>query len=126
MSRIEEIRGKLSDTPMITPVSDADLEAIKSKFVDVPTQYIEFLKEIGDGEIGNIQVYGGLIPPSDIYPCPEGDLSNIVLFGDDFQGYCFGFDISKQFVLVEVDPRGNARTRSEKDFLALIESYLSE
>ncbi len=111
---------------MLTKISDNDLAAIRVVYPDLPFEYSEFLSRIGFGEVGDIRLYGGPILPSEIYPKPKGDLSHIILFGDDCQGYCFGFDLLRQFSIVEVDPRGNPRKEGEFGFISLIESYLSE
>lgn len=126
MTDIDSIKGRLHNMSMLTPVSAKDAEALKTEFIGIPIEYTDFLEKVGYGEVGNIRIYEAPTSPGDIFPKPRGDLSGIVLFGDDFQGYCFGFDITKDFLLVEVDPRGNPRPRCEKCFLALIAGYISE
>jgi hypothetical protein len=126
MTDIDSIRGRLHDMSMLTPISANDTEALKVEFVGIPIEYTEFLEKVGYGEVGDIRIYEAPTSPDDIYPVAQGDLSGIVLFGDDFQGYCFGFDTTKNFCLVEVDPRGNPRPRSEKGFLSLIAGYIPE
>lgn len=40
------------------------------------------------------------------------------------QGYCFGFDKSRGFALIEVDPRGTPQDIAEHDFLSFVAAYL--
>ena len=126
MSQIANIRKKLSDVSQVTPVSIADVETLKAQFVGIPSEYVEFMSQVGYGEIGSIRIYEAPTSPDAIYPSPQSDLSEIVLFGDDFQGYCFGFDTRTGYSLIEVDPRGKVRPRSENDFVSLIASYITE
>jgi hypothetical protein len=124
MTRIDEIRQRLSSTTKLTRLTPDELQKLRGEFPGRPEDYLQFLGEIGFGNLEAIFLYGGPIPPTDIYPRPKGDLSSIVLIGDDFQAYGFGFDVRNHFSMVEVDPRGNAESRPEKDFLSLMESYL--
>lgn len=64
------------------------------------------------------------MPPSETYPNFQGDLLNVMLIGDDMQGYCFGFDKSRGFALIEVDPRGTPQDIAEHDFLSFVAAYL--
>lgn len=120
----ERIKARLKDLSLATPVSVDDTDKIKAEFPGIPREYTDFLEKIGFGEVGALRIYEAPISPDDIYPCPKGDLSGIILLGDDFQGYCFGFDTRKNFTIVEVEPRGNPRFRSEKGFLSLVAGYL--
>lgn len=48
-------------------------------------------------------IYGGPISPSFVYdPVAAKEVGDIVLFGDDFQGYCVGFDPGARWRVVEV------------------------
>jgi hypothetical protein len=72
----------------------------------VPQDYIDFLKEIGWGTIGEMYyaIYSGLIEPNEIYdPIRAKDLDGILLFGDDYSGYCAGFVKKDSWQLVEID-----------------------
>jgi hypothetical protein len=126
MTDIISIKERLQDLSLLTPLSAKETEELKAEFVGLPIEYTDFLEKLGYGDVGDVRIYGAPTSPDDIYPKPQGDLSGIVLFGDDFQGYCFGFDTTKGFCLVEVDPRGIPRPRSEKGFLSLIAGYITE
>jgi hypothetical protein len=123
MTDLEEIRQRLSRISNLTQLPLSDLEKLKIKFHGLPVDYLDFLHVVGFGNLEELQIYSGPVSSGSIYPKPEGDLSDVKLFGDDFQGYCFGFDTRRGYSLVDVDPRGNASPRAEKDFLTLIASY---
>ena len=125
MTGIDSIKERLHESSILTPVSAIDTEALRAEFVGIPIEYTDFLEKVGYGDVGDIRLYESPTSPSDIYPKPQGDLSGIVLLGDDFQGYCFGFDTAKDFCLVEVDPRGHPRPLSEDGFLFLIAGYIT-
>ena len=126
MTDINSIKERLHDVSMLTPISAIDTKLLKAEFVGVPIEYTDFLEKVGFGDVGDVRIYEFPTAPDDIYPKPQSDLSGIVLFGDDYQGYCFGFDTTKNYCLVEVDPRGNPRLRSEEGFLSLIAGYIPE
>ena len=72
----------------------------------VTQDYIAFLKEIGWGTIGEMYyaIYSGLIEPDEIYdPINAKELDGILLFGDDYSGYCEGFMKKDNWQLVEID-----------------------
>ncbi len=126
MTDIHSIKSRLQDTSKLTPVPASDLKALQAEFAGIPDEYTDFLEKVGYGAVGDIRIYEAPTPPCDIYPEAQGNLSGIILFGDDFQGYCFGFDSTKKFSLVEVDPRGNARPRSANGFLSLVAGFIPE
>ncbi|UAC49715.1 hypothetical protein K6959_07960 [Bacillus aquiflavi] len=82
-------------------------EEINKILFNDPTvlDYIQFSLEIGWGTIGEMHdaIYSGLIETDDIYdPSTAKEQKNIVLFGDDFSGYCGGF-MKDEWKLVEID-----------------------
>lgn len=125
MSIIDQLQRQFagSDLRQLTP---AEISELKAETPELPQDYLGFLGMIGCGNLGELQVYSGPISPAFVYPQPKGDLSKIVLIGDDLQGYCFGFDTGRQGVLVEVDPRGVPRDRSEGSFLSLVERFFPD
>lgn len=70
-----------------------------------PKDYIDFLLEIGAGELGNASymIYSGLIESVELYGEDLAGAGGVFLFGDDFQGYCTGFR-GGDWKVVEVDP----------------------
>jgi|GEM_PF-1144088 len=126
VNRIEKLKLRLSRSPGLVQLAPSEQEELKCSFRGLPEEYVHFLGTIGFGNFEVIQLYSGPVTPSSVYPRPKQNLSHIILFGDDFQGYCFGFDMEQHFALVEVDPRGNARRRMEDGFVAFIEGYAPE
>lgn len=83
-----------------------EVEALRSEFPGLPEEYLAFLVDFGYGVHGRIHFYSGPVPPGDIYESEEG-LEDLLLFGDDGQGYCYGFE-TRGFQVVEVSPEGEA------------------
>lgn len=75
-----------------TPLTEAEVAEIQSHYPVLPADYFRYLREVGWGstESGKM-IYSGPVPPRDIYGSRLGD-SQVLLVGDDTQGYCFGFD----------------------------------
>jgi len=89
----------------LKPCDEDSLQQVRRFKPDVPQDYIEFLREIGAGEIGKGQytLYSGLVEPREIYGEVPQEVAKIVLFGDDMQGFCAGFDTTN-WKIVEIDP----------------------
>jgi hypothetical protein len=86
--------------------SEKELESEIEKYQNTPSDYVDFLREIGYGEIGDgyFMLYSGFVNPSDIYDQTKADKLRYILFiGDDFNGRCIGFENSHLWELVEVD-----------------------
>ncbi|MES2792234.1 MAG: hypothetical protein V4719_21635 [Planctomycetota bacterium] len=126
MDQLEELQQRLTKTSSLTKLTPRQIERLQGDFPGLPDEYVRFLSLIGYGNLEELQLYSGLVSPGSIYPKPQSDLSGIMLFGDDFQGYCFGFDIHRQFSLIEVDPRGNLQPSMQSGFLSFIASYVSD
>jgi len=126
VSEMQVLQDRLARIPNLTRLRDEDVDKLRLEYPGLPCEYLEFLSLVGYGNLEELQLYSGPTSAKSIYPQPKGDLSGIVLFGDDFQGYCFGFDTRKDFCLVEIDPRGNPRPRSEKGFLSLVAGFIPE
>ncbi|WP_010243295.1 hypothetical protein [Acetivibrio cellulolyticus] len=114
MSRFKDLISILGEKGLISSfekISTEDIEREIKENPGVPIDYIDFLQEIGFGDIGNdayFMFYSGLIPAKDIYGEENIDeLRNILLLGDDFSGYCVGFMTSEDWALVEVDEGRN-------------------
>ncbi len=85
---------------------DKELEAQIKRYPGIPCDYMDFLKEIGYGDIGDgyLIIYSSLISPSDVYDSVKANkLRDIVFLGDDFSGNCIGFENFGVRELVEVD-----------------------
>src|SRR5262245_57275087 len=70
----------------------ADLEALKADHPELPSEYFDYLLNVGSGvaESGRM-IYSGPVEPTSIFG-GRFQYSSVVLLGDDMQGYCFGFD----------------------------------
>lgn len=108
MGRYDEIIYILNEKNLLSrfsKLSDQEVNAEIEENPDMPDDYIEFLKCVGYGDIGddNYMIYSGLVTPEDIFDeITSKTLKNILLFGDDFNGYCAGFLTTDNWRLVEV------------------------
>jgi hypothetical protein len=118
---LQQRLAKLSGLVQLLP---SEIDELQRAIPSLPEEYLRFLRVVGYGTLGDLQLYSGPVWSGSIYPERKADLSHIALFGDDFQGYCFGFDTCQGFSVVEVDPRGSVGWRSERTFLSLIETYV--
>ncbi len=93
----------------LQPVTSAMLAHLSECYPSLPEDYSTFLKEFGSGAVGADQplfiLYDGLLAPNEIYDADSATaLEGILLFGDDMQGYCAGFDTDNAWQVVEIDP----------------------
>ena len=101
--------------------------ALKQKtFGDVPNDYIDFLTHIGFGEIGNsdFMLYGGLLKPEEVFGDSDPRLSNLLLLGDDFQGFNTAFD-TRDWSIVEIDPTNFTRMTVGHSFESFIRAKIA-
>ena len=124
MPLFEKVRRRASRIPDLVRLSDTEILNLRSTVPGLPEDYLQFLETVGFGGLEGIQIYSGPVSPSSLYGNFKGDPSSIILFGDDMQGYCFGFDTKRGFSLVEVDPQGSPETLAEDSFLSLVAAYL--
>lgn len=85
---------------------DSHIEEQSKSYFGMPDDYIEFVKKIGYGDIGEeyFVLYSGLVEPSDIYDVDKARrLRDIVFIGDDYKGHCLGFETYGNWELIEVD-----------------------
>lgn len=93
----------------LQPVASSMLAHLIECYPSLPSDYSAFLKEFGSGAVGAEQplfiLYDGLLAPDEIYDAQSATaLDGILLFGDDMQGYCAGFDTDNAWEVVEIDP----------------------
>lgn len=96
---------------------------MRLQYPSVPREYFDFLSEIGWGNVGGAMIYEGLVRAGTIYPSLLPKDAEVVLFGDDWTGYGFGFDLKRNGCLVEVDPDGEVEGVDE-DFSNFIGDYV--
>ncbi|MDP4181552.1 MAG: hypothetical protein Q8942_10705 [Bacillota bacterium] len=83
-----------------------EIDELIMKHPGVPTDYIEFLEEIGYGDIGEeyFMLYGSLVDAEVIYGKSKCDgLKDIVFLGDYYNGHSIGFSKKGEWEMVEVD-----------------------
>jgi hypothetical protein len=125
MSMFINIKEKVEDLTLLMKATDKDVSAIKSNYPSIPDDYLEFLKEVGSGNLGILAVYSSPMKATEVYTsASESELSSFVLFADDMQGYCYAFDKTANYRVVEIDPRGNVDYSIEHDFLEFINSFI--
>ncbi len=123
MSNFEELVGHFSAESSLTKASVQKLQTLRSKYRGIPEHYLRFLEIAGYGNLGGISLYSGPVEAHEVYSNATGRLADILLIGDDFQGYCFGFDPTDNWRIVEVSPRGEIDTTVESEFLSLLNGY---
>jgi hypothetical protein len=122
MINYEEIRDEIEDLSRLTLLADGRKEVLLE--VGYPAEYIEFLGKIGYGNLGSIQLYSAPVQSDSIYAISKSDLGGIVLFGDDHQGYCYGFDTGQAMGVVVVNPRGEVEQTVNGGFDTIINNHL--
>lgn len=124
MSSFEEIIEHFSSEGTLTKLPAEKVELLRNKHSGIPESYLRFLEHAGFGNLGSISLYSGPESTDEVYPNAMGKLKEILLIGDDFQGYSFGFDPDDGWRIVEVSPRGEIDSTIETEFLALLDDYM--
>jgi len=101
--------------PPPRPVAAEKINILRSKYIDLPEDYLSFLYEIGCGGFESFTLYSAPFSPNFFFRDNE-KLDGLLLIGDDNQFHRIGFDPEDEFRLIEVDPRGTMRYRSEQSF----------
>lgn len=86
---------------------EAEVASLAKKYPQIPADYVDYLREVGWGPIGNSTyvIYQTLMNADAIYdPEPAKELSHILFFGDNFSGTCGGFDTRRGCAVVEINP----------------------
>ena len=106
-------------------VPAAAARRMRKEHPGIPEDYLAFLQTVGFGSIGDrsFMIYGGPISPPFVYdPATAEAVEGVLLFGDDFQGSCVGFDARRR--VVEVDPRGETKVVAPT-FTRFLSSWLT-
>jgi len=103
--KLDKVREEAGDLFVsFEKVGKKALHSLEKQFPGLPDDYLEFLGEIGFGSAKNVlMIYEGPTPPRDIFGDDDPELRDILLFGDDFSGTCFGFDIKSGWEVVAVN-----------------------
>jgi hypothetical protein len=98
--------GRVFPASGFTPLGESELAAIRTEQPGVPGHYLEFLRKVGWGSLGDghFMIYSGLCKPGDFFgPAAAPQLDGILFFGDDFSGWMVGFDTRNDWRIVGVD-----------------------
>ena len=120
MKNWEKLRITVVGGATVTPIPKGECDSIRDQHAGIPDDYLSFLTEIGWGELETLQLFSGPVPASEIYGSKD-QLSHVILIGDDYQGYCFGYETVPVFALVEVSPSGDLRNL-DKSFFDFMEA----
>jgi len=121
-----QIKDNIESVASLEQVSEADCNELRNKFPGIQEDYLNFLHQIGFGNLGDIQLYEGPVGPSSIYGEDLTErLDGLIVFGDDFQGYCFAFDSRDSYKVVELSPAGEIDKTVEDTFIKLLEGYFN-
>lgn len=121
MNKFDNLKNLIDDIDKLRKLTDSETTELKSE--GYPEDYLEFLSSIGYGNVGALQLYSGPISPSSVYP-ENAEFEGITLFGDDFQGHCYGFDRKHGMKVVTVDPRGGVDKTNLRDFGEFIRVFI--
>ena len=88
----------------------------------LPKDYVDFLRDVGWGNLEELQLYDGPVAFDEIHA--GRSRTDVVLVGDDFQGYCVGFDRANGDRMVEFDTRGVEQPDGWPDFTSFVKSRL--
>lgn len=109
MGRYDDLVSLLEQNNLIDRFKKQSEEKIRSEikeYPNAPLDYIDFLREVGYGDIGDgyYMIYSGLITPENIFDeLTAKQLDGVLFFGDDFNGYCGGFLTTNGWKLIEDD-----------------------
>jgi len=92
----------------LTKLNEHEIRQLTEQHPNLPPDYLEYLQTMGWGESeAGRMVYAAPMVPNEVFAEPDLDeifqeediaVEDIVLLGDDFQGYCLGYHlILKQY-----------------------------
>ncbi|MDO5086294.1 MAG: hypothetical protein Q4D74_01640 [Comamonadaceae bacterium] len=125
MSQFDDLlaqKGQGTPFDQLTPLAADALARLRAAHPNAPAGYLDFLANIGFGELGEaaFMLYSGLLTPDEVYgETPEG-LQGVLLFGDDLAGVNSGFDSAHGWAIVEIDPTNYDKDVVGQDFAAFI------
>lgn len=125
MRYFEALIPHIPNASSLALLGGSDATMLLARFPALPDEYLRFLTEIGHGDLGPLVLYSSPIAPAVVYSEARAtSLEGIVLFGDDMQGYCYGFDLSDDGRVVEIDPRGVVDRTIEPSFGRFLRALL--
>lgn len=110
----------------LTPIDTVAASKQVTVFGLVPRDYLEFIVQVGFGELGeaSFMLYGGLLEPYEVFGESNPLLDGLLLLGDDFQGFNMAFD-TEDWSVVEIDPTNLSRRPVAKSFESFIRSKIA-
>jgi len=123
MSQFDDIRKRLPVDANVKRLTFTEVDALRQKNQHLPEDYLDFLADVGFGDLGELQLHSGPSRAASFFSPMPKHLEQVVIFGDDKQGYCFGFDGGNGYRVVEINPSGELDSSVESDFTGLIASY---
>ncbi|MDP9840289.1 hypothetical protein J2T09_005073 [Neorhizobium huautlense] len=111
----------------LVPVSAEHLPVLETQFGQIPADYVAFLRDVGAGPLGDdrYMLYTGLLTPDEIFGQVSPALSDLLLFGDDFQGFSQAFDPGTWSV-VEIDGTDMGVTALAPSFETFIRNRIDQ
>jgi hypothetical protein len=104
--------------------------SMRERYPNIPEHYIEFLKEVGVGCLGDdFAVYSEPVKPEEIFDnvIADAKLKKYLFIGDDFAGGMIGFDTSAtpwELVTFDYDNVFPNHQNSPRTYLHFLERYL--
>ena len=78
---------------MTTPLDSETIEKLRTQYPKLRNDYFDYISRIGWGETENGRtIHEGPVEFDEIYSC-VAQVVPILLLGDDFHGYCFGYNL---------------------------------
>ncbi|WP_410496148.1 hypothetical protein QTL86_00210 [Cellulosilyticum sp. ST5] len=132
MGRYNELMLVLNNYQLINEfeeILEEELEKDIKKYPDLPKDYIEFLREVGWGDIEIdtcLSIFHGVIETEVIYKRKIKEIQGILYFGDYVVGDCYcGFAINDNWRIVEIYDDFQIRIADE-NFEGYIKSTISK
>ena len=105
-------------------LQESEIAKIRNKYPGVPEHYLDFLRYIGFGRLGemNFMLFSGPVEPDEIFDKETAsNLEGLLFIGDDFAGWELGFNLLDGWRLIGVDsalPKAHAlETQTVSDFI---------
>jgi hypothetical protein len=127
MARFDDIRKNAPNCiKNLRPISQEKRKLITTKYPDVPEAYLDFLTEVGAGDMGGLMMlYDGFVVPLEIYdPNTAAAFEGVLLIADDYQGYGIGLKVNQNWAVVELDPSGVKIEQLSNDFESFIRAII--
>lgn len=100
-AQLQESLREAFPTSRLSPMPSGELLELRQRYPHLPDHYIEFLKNIGWGSIGesSFMFYEGPVEPAEIYDArTASELAGILFIGDNFGGWCLGLERNGKLV----------------------------